>query len=42
MGAITRELLQFYRDLCTYVVTAFGLSAWYEQLGGVVQGGGGG
>ena len=31
-----------YRDLRTHVVTAFGLSTWYEQLGWVVQGGGGG
>ena len=41
VGEVTGELLQFYRDLCTHVVTAFGLSAWYEQLGGGGAGGGG-
>ena len=41
-GGIAREILEFCAEIRTHVVTAFGLSEWYAQRGGVVRGGGGG
>ena len=35
-------VLKLYEHLRTYVVTAYGLSEWYKQIDGVLQGGGGG
>ena len=34
------EFLEAYQQIRTHVLTAYGLSAWYEQLGGIIQGGG--
>ena len=33
-------VLKLYEHLRTYVVTAYGLSKWYKQIDGVLQGGG--
>ena len=35
-------VLKLYEHLRTYVVTAYGLSEWYKQIDGVLQGGGAG
>ena len=38
---IILQMLDAYTEIRTFVVTAYGLSEWYAQLGGVMQGGGG-
>ena len=37
---VVHRVLDMYESLRTYVVTAYGLSEWYSQLDGVLQGGG--
>ena len=37
---IILQMLDVYTEIRTFVVTAYGLSEWYAQLGGVMQGGG--
>ena len=37
---IILQMLDVYTEIRTFLVTAYGLSEWYAQLGGVMQGGG--
>ena len=37
---MVRELLEVYNLIRAHVLTAYGLSAWYQQVGGIIQGGG--
>ena len=39
---VVKEFVHAYNILCVHVVTAYGLPVWYQQLEGLVQGGGGG